>query len=104
MTIEESQERVAVPASSQAVLVAANKLYEAALAVRSAGALYGTDIRDYLQPALQQLSREVARAADRSRVPAIEKPAPSVIQQGPDRAADFLRSVNRDGAQVQANF
>lgn len=82
-------------ASSPAVLLAANKLFEAALLIRQAGAIYATDIRDYLQPALQHLSAQVARAAEASRVPAVERPVPSIIQRGPDPAADILRGAAR---------
>lgn len=87
-------------ASSPAVLQAANKLYEAALLIRGAGALYATDIRDYLSPALKALNAQVTAAAERSRVPALEKPAPSVIQRGPDPAADLLRAQQR-GENIQ---
>lgn len=87
-------------ASSPAVLQAANKLYEAALLIRGAGALYATDIRDYLTPAMKALSAQVVLATERSRVPALEKPEPSVIQRGPDPAADLLRAQQR-GENIQ---
>lgn len=82
-----------LPPSSPAVLTAASKLYEAALAIRSTQGLQVTDFRDYLQPALEQLQREVIRATTVSKVAALER-KPSVIQQGPDPAADLIRAAN----------
>lgn len=87
--------------ASVAVLNAGIKLFEAA------GLLRGQDITahevsEILTPAMQQIVYQLKQAEKRRNTPAIEKRA-SVIQTGPDNAADFIRAVNRDGAVVDAS-
>lgn len=90
----------ATQASNPAVLTAAIKLYEAAGLIRALPGLTPHDIVNVLLPGLEQLQRQVKRAADRAALPAIEKPEPSVIQRGEDKTADFLRAVS-SGAEVR---
>lgn len=82
-------------ASDPLVLSATNKLYEAALLIRQVPGITATDIRDYLQGGLIALQTQVVQATERAKVPAIERPAPSIIQRGPDPAADLLRAHAR---------
>lgn len=88
-------------ASSQAILLAGIKLYEAAGLIRQSAGVYASDIRDYLAPALRELQRQVERATERAKLPALEKRAPSIIQQGPDPAADLLRDVAQGKADIR---
>lgn len=87
-------------ASSAAVLTAANRIYEAALAIRAAKGLTKVDVTEYLTPALLQLNKAVVEVHKRTLAPAVTPRAPSIIQVGEDKTADFLRAFN-SGANVK---
>lgn len=81
-------------ASSQAVYTAANALYQAAMVIRGLGILTVSDMENYIGPALLAIKHSVVKKTEERKVPALEK-RPSIIQQGEDKTADFLRAVNR---------
>lgn len=87
-------------ASSRGILSAAIQIYEAAGLLRQVPGITAHDISQIIAPAILAVQRSVDYQIKRRQTAAIEKPAPSIIQNGPDKAADFLRAVN-GGANVQ---
>lgn len=81
-----------------AILNAAIQLYEVATKVRAASNVTEHEVANVLLPAMKTLQAQILRQLEQSRLPAIEKPAPSVIQIGEDKAADFLRAANSGAA------
>lgn len=66
-----------------------------AMAVRLGGFRPTQTQRETLAEAIKYLGKKIAA---QHAVPAVEQPAPrrpSIIQQGPDKQADFLRAANR---------
>lgn len=85
--------------SNEGVLRATVALYEAALLLRGAPGVTAADVTLHLQPAMAQVVRQLQHHDKVRRTPAVER-VPSVIQQGPDFAADVLRGAAA-GADVQ---
>lgn len=81
-----------------AILSAAIQLYEVATKVRAASNVTEREVANVLLPAMKVLQAQIMRQLERSLLPAIEKPAPSVVQIGEDKAADFLRAANSGAA------
>lgn len=79
--------------AQKAILNAGIGLYEVAGLIRAATGVTEHEVATVLLPAMEQVQRIVLRKLAEARAPAIEKPKPSIIQNGPDKAADFLRAV-----------
>lgn len=86
--------------AQRSVILAGLAIYEAALHLRNANGITEAEANQTLRAPMVQLQTMLQRKLNEAKLPAIEKPKPSIIQVGHDKAADFLRAAN-SGASIE---